>query len=145
MNLSEPTYLPSTEVVGANVVIFAIFDFISGTFIILANGFLLITIYRDPCRCLRTPYVFLIANLSVADFFVGVLSFLRGAELTNLYTVVWGTCSFWIWLNILSELFRFSPLFPLSWRCRTNVTWQWSNLSNIHIKSLTKKPRLLSQ
>ena len=85
MNLSEPTYLPSTEVVGANVVIFAIFDFISGTFIILANGFLLITIYRDPCRCLRTPYVFLIANLSVADFLVGIVSILRGVELTHFY------------------------------------------------------------
>ena len=85
MNLSEPTYLPSTEVVGANVVIFAIFDLISGTFIILANGFLLITIYRDPCRCLRTPYVFLIANLSVAEFLVGIVSILRGVELTHFY------------------------------------------------------------
>ena len=85
MNLSEPTYLPSTEVVGTNVVIFAIFDFISGTFIVLANGFLLITIYRDPCRCLRTPYVFLIANLSVADFLVGIVSILRGVELTHFY------------------------------------------------------------
>ncbi|XP_022787501.1 trace amine-associated receptor 6-like [Stylophora pistillata] len=85
MNSSEPTYVPSTEVVGANVVIFAIFDFIFGTVIVLVNGFLFITIYRDPCRCLRTPSVFLIANLSVADLFIGIVSILRGAELTYFY------------------------------------------------------------
>ena len=62
-----------------------IIDFIFGTIIMVANSFLFITIYRDPCRCLRTPNVFLIANLSVADFFMGVVSFLRAVELTYRY------------------------------------------------------------
>ena len=86
MNSTEPTTdAASTVVVGANVIVFAIFDFIFGTIIMVSNGFLFITIYRDPCRCLRAPSVFLIANLSVADFFMGVVSFLRAAELTYFY------------------------------------------------------------
>ncbi|XP_020609933.1 trace amine-associated receptor 6-like [Orbicella faveolata] len=62
-----------------------VIDFVSGTIIAVANGFLFITIYRDPCQCLRTPSVFLIANLSVADFFMGVVSYLRAIELIHRY------------------------------------------------------------
>ena len=75
----------STVVVGADLLIFVILDYIFGTIIMVSNGFLFITIYRDPCRCLRAPSVLLIANLSVADFFMGVVSFLRAAELTYFY------------------------------------------------------------
>ena len=60
-------------------------DFTFGTIIIVGNASLFITICRDPCRCLRTPSVFLIANLSVADFFMGIVSCLRAGELTYRY------------------------------------------------------------
>lgn len=73
------------QVRGGELLAFIVFDLLFGTVIIVANGFLFIAIYRDPCRCLRTPSVFLIANLSVADFFMGVVSYLRAAELTYLY------------------------------------------------------------
>ena len=62
-----------------------IVDFMFGTIMTVGNISLLITIYQDPCRCLRTPSVFLIANLSVADFFMGIVSYLRGIELTHKY------------------------------------------------------------
>ena len=62
-----------------------IIDFMFGTIMTVGNISLLITIYQDPCRCLRTPSVFLIANLSVADFFMGIVSYLRGIELTHKY------------------------------------------------------------
>ena len=75
----------SFEVVGVDLLVFVILDYSLGTIIMVTNGFLFFTIYHDPCRCLRTPSVFLIASLSVADFFVGVVSFLRGAELTYFY------------------------------------------------------------
>ena len=64
---------------------FIIFDLLFGTVITVANGFLFMTIYRDPCRCLRTPSIFLIANLSVADFLMGIVSYLRAAEQTYHY------------------------------------------------------------
>lgn len=73
------------QVRGGELLAFIVFDLLFGTVIIVANGFLFIAIFRDPCRCLRTPSVFLIANLSVADFFMGVVSYLRAAELTYLY------------------------------------------------------------
>lgn len=73
------------QVRGGELLAFIVFDLLFGTVIIVANGFLFIAIFRDPCRCLRTPSVFLIANLSVADFFMGVVSYLRVAELTYLY------------------------------------------------------------
>ena len=75
----------SGRVRGGELLAFISFDLLFGAVIIVANGFLFITIYRDPCRCLRTPSVFLIANLSAADFFMGIVSFLRAAELTCLY------------------------------------------------------------
>lgn len=62
-----------------------IIDFTFGTITTVGNASLFITICRDPCRCLRTPSVFLIANLSVADFFMGIVSYLRAAELTYKY------------------------------------------------------------
>ncbi|XP_078371152.1 trace amine-associated receptor 6-like [Oculina patagonica] len=62
-----------------------IIDFTFGTVITVGNASLFITICRDPCRCLRTPSVFLIANLSVADFFMGIVSYLRATELTYKY------------------------------------------------------------
>ena len=62
-----------------------IIDFIFGTIIMVGNTSLFVTICRDPCRCLRTPSVFLIANLSVADFFMGIVSFLRAIELIYVY------------------------------------------------------------
>ena len=73
------------QVSGGDLLAFIIFDLLFGTVITVANGFLLITIFRDPCRCLRTPSVFLIANLAVADFFMGIVSYLRAAELTYRY------------------------------------------------------------
>ena len=62
-----------------------VIDFIFGTIITASNAILFITIYRDPCQCLRTPSVFLIANLSVADFFMGIVSYLRAVELIYRY------------------------------------------------------------
>ena len=73
------------QVRGGELLAFIIFDLLFGAVITVANGFLFITIYRDPCRCLRTPSVFLIANLSMADFFMGIVSYLRAAELTYFY------------------------------------------------------------
>jgi len=73
------------QVLGGELLAFITFDLLFGAVIIVANGFLFITIYRDPCRCLRTPSVFLIANLSAADFFMGIVSCLRAAELIYLY------------------------------------------------------------
>ena len=56
-------------------------------FVITSGNFLLlVTIYRDPFRCLRTPTTFLIANLGVADFLVGaLLGFGRTVEMYFLY------------------------------------------------------------
>ena len=88
---STPSTKASEQLVGAGQVrggellAFISFDLLFGTVITVANGFLFVTIYRDPCRCLRTPSVFLIANLSVADFFMGIVSYLRAVELTYLY------------------------------------------------------------
>lgn len=62
-----------------------IIDLIFGSFITIGNASLFTTIYRDPCRCLCTPSVFLIANLSIADFFMGIISYLRAGELTYKY------------------------------------------------------------
>lgn len=67
------------------LLVLIIIDFIFGTIITIGNASLFTTIYRDPCRCLRTPSVFLIANLSVADFFMGTISYLRAGELTYKY------------------------------------------------------------
>ena len=88
---STPSSTPSEQLASAKLVgggellAFIVFDLLFGTVITVANGFLFITIYRDPCRCLRTPSVFLIANLSVADFLMGIVSYLRAAEQTYLY------------------------------------------------------------
>lgn len=62
-----------------------IIDFIFGFIIVTGNASLFITICRDPCKCLRSPSTFLIANLSVADFFMGTVSLLRAAELLYKY------------------------------------------------------------
>ena len=71
----QPTSNP--PLLGDGILGFIIFDLVIGTIITVANTFLFVTIYRDPCRCLRTPSVFLIANLSVADFLMGIVSYLR--------------------------------------------------------------------
>ena len=64
------------------VVLDAFFAFV----ITSGNFLLLVTIYRDPFRCLRTPTTFLIANLGVADFLVGAfLGFGRTVEMYFLY------------------------------------------------------------
>ena len=63
-----------------------IYDAIIAVATTLANFLLLVVIYRDPFRCLRTPTTFLIANLGVADFFVGALmGFGRTVEMYFLY------------------------------------------------------------
>lgn len=67
------------------LLVLIIIDLIFGSFITIGNASLFTTIYRDPCRCLRTPSVFLIANLSIADFFMGIISYLRAGELTYMY------------------------------------------------------------
>lgn len=64
---------------------FIILDFILGFVIVTGSGSLFVTIYRDPCNCLRSPTTSLIANLSVADFFMGVVSLLRAVELLHKY------------------------------------------------------------
>ncbi|XP_078375312.1 neuromedin-U receptor 1-like [Oculina patagonica] len=52
----------------------------------VGNSLLLIIIYRDPFRCLRTPTTFLIANLGVADFLVGAfVGYGRTVEMYFLY------------------------------------------------------------
>ena len=79
----QPT--SNTPILGDGILGFIVFDFLIGTIITASNGFLFITIYRDPCRCLRTPSVFLIANLSVADFFTGIVSYLRAFGWTYRY------------------------------------------------------------
>lgn len=85
MNLTTSSNGSKESVQGVLLLGFIIIDFVFAAIIMMANSFLFITIYRDPCRCLRTPNVFLIANLSVADFFMGFVSFLRGIELTYRY------------------------------------------------------------
>ena len=76
----------NTVVLSGNLLLFLIIiDFAFGLIITVGNASLFITIYRDPCRCLRTPSVFLIANLSVADFFMGIVSYLRAVELIYRY------------------------------------------------------------
>ena len=67
------------------LLVIIITDLIFGSIITIGNASLFITIYRDPCRCLRTPSVFLVANLSIADFFMGIISYLRAGELTYRY------------------------------------------------------------
>ncbi|XP_078375319.1 neuromedin-U receptor 1-like [Oculina patagonica] len=52
----------------------------------VGNSLLLVIIYRDPFRCLRTPTSFLIANLGVADFLVGAfVGYGRTVEMYFLY------------------------------------------------------------
>ena len=64
------------------VVVDALFAFV----ITSGNFLLLVTIYRDPFRCLRTPTTFLIASLGVADFLVGAfVGFGRTVENYFLY------------------------------------------------------------
>lgn len=60
-------------------------DFIFGFIVTTGNAALFITIFRDPCRCLRSSSVLFIANLSVADFLMGAVSYLRGVELIYQY------------------------------------------------------------
>ena len=84
-NTASEQLVSTGQAPGDELLAFIIFDLLFGTVITVANGFLFITIYRDPCRCLRTPSVFLIANLSVADFFLGIVSYLRAAELIYLH------------------------------------------------------------
>ena len=83
MNLTLPTnaseHPTSIVSVRAELLWFIILDLMFGTIITVGNASLFITIYRDPCRCLRTPNVFLIGNLSVADFFMGIISYLRAS------------------------------------------------------------------
>ncbi|XP_078371408.1 trace amine-associated receptor 365-like [Oculina patagonica] len=87
INVTEqPTSI--TPVRGEVLLALIVIDFIFGTIITVGNAFLFITIYRDPCRCLRTPSVFLIANLSVADFFMGIVSYLRAVELIYRYSAL---------------------------------------------------------
>ena len=63
-----------------------IYDAIIALATSLGNFLLLVVIYRDPLRCLRTPTTSLIANLGVADFFVGAfLGFGRTVEMYFLY------------------------------------------------------------
>lgn len=52
----------------------------------LGNFLLLLVIYLDPFRCLRTPTAYLIANLGVADLLVGAfVGYCRTAENYFLY------------------------------------------------------------
>lgn len=67
------------------LLVLIIIDFIFGSIITIGNASVFTTICRDPCRCLRTPSVYLIANLSFADFFLGIISYLRAGELTYRY------------------------------------------------------------
>ena len=63
-----------------------IYDAIIACATTLGNLLLLVVIYRDPFRCLRTPTTFLIANLGVADFLVGAfMGFGRTVETYFLY------------------------------------------------------------
>ena len=39
----------------------------------LANGLLLLALYKDPLKCLRQPPTILISSLAVADFLTGIL------------------------------------------------------------------------
>jgi len=82
MNLSlsaNASWQPTSNalLLGDGILGFIVFDLMIGTIITVANAFLFITIYRDPCRCLRTPSVFLIASLSVADLLMGTVNYLR--------------------------------------------------------------------
>ena len=52
----------------------------------VGNTLLLVVIYRDPFLCLRTPTVYLIANLGVADFSVGAfVGYCRAVEMYFMY------------------------------------------------------------
>ena len=63
-----------------------VFDALVAFATTLGNSLLLVVIYRDPFRCLRTPTTFLIANLGVADFLVGAfVGYGRTVEMYFLY------------------------------------------------------------
>ncbi|KAJ7376974.1 hypothetical protein OS493_031246, partial [Desmophyllum pertusum] len=51
-----------------------IFDFLLSTTASIANSLLLLTIYKDPHRSLRSPSTNLVINMAVADLMVGFLS-----------------------------------------------------------------------
>ena len=53
---------------------FMLFDFLLATTASIANSLLLLTIYKDPHRSLRSPSTNLVINMAVADFMVGCLS-----------------------------------------------------------------------
>ena len=95
------------------------------------------TIYLDPCRCLRTPSIFTIVNLSIADFFMGIISYLRAGELTYSYCGLGH-------LRILNmsyvECCRcIQALLPMSY---TIGILQLLDLLNTHRKSPTQEPKL---
>ena len=48
-------------------------ELLVATATVLGNSMLLATVHLDPFRCLRTPTVYLMANLGVADFLVGAI------------------------------------------------------------------------
>ena len=65
---------------------FVVLDALLAFVITSGNFLLLVIIYRDPFRCLRTSTTFLIANLGVADFLVGAfVGFGRTVEMYFLY------------------------------------------------------------
>jgi len=65
---------------------FVVLDALLAFVTALGNFLLLVTIYRDPYRCLRTPTTLLIANLGVADFLFGAfMGFGRTVEMYFLY------------------------------------------------------------
>ena len=86
LSTNEEEHAASTSSVQAELFLGLIsVDFTFGTIITVENFSLFVTICQVPCRCLRTPSVFLIANLSVADLFMGIVSFVRAIELTHKY------------------------------------------------------------
>ena len=73
---SDPNYDFYLSVIDDPIfwLVLAVTGFILGTVIIIANSFLLFTIYKDPRKSLRSPPSFLIASLTASDLLVGLFS-----------------------------------------------------------------------
>ena len=75
-NTSDPNYDFYLSIINDSTywLALAVTGFILAAVIIVGNLFLLLTIYKDPQKSLRSPSSLLIANLSVSDLLLGIVT-----------------------------------------------------------------------
>ena len=75
-NTSDPNYDFYLSIINDSAywLALAVTGFILAALIIVGNLFLLLTIYKDPQKSLRSPSSLLIANLSVSDLLLGIVT-----------------------------------------------------------------------